>query len=255
MDIMAFGNTHQGMVSGNNEDSYGIFPDLSLFVAADGLGGHAAGEVASRLAVEVLKDSIITNYNIFREKKNSIINAIQLANTKILQESAKDAKLAGMGTTIVVVQIEHDRAIVAHVGDSRVYLVREDTIIQLTKDHTIAEEYIRAGMLTKEEALYNPYRHALSRALGTSADAGVEISDLKLHSGDTLLLCTDGLTNMMTDKEILIAVRESAPHPEKITEQLINRANRNGGIDNITVITICVVDAEKGPSAASGFRI
>ncbi len=240
MEIKVFGNTHSGMVRGNNEDAYGIFPDLSLYVIADGLGGHAGGEVASRLAVEVLKDSIISNYNIIREKKSNIINAIKLANTRIIQEAAKDINLEGMGTTIVVVQVEHDRAIVAHVGDSRAYLIREDVITQVTKDHTVTEEYIRAGLLTKEEALYNPYRHVLSRALGTSADAVVEVSDIQLRLGDTLLLCTDGLTNVLTDKEILSAIVGFRPSPEKITEQLINLANRNGGIDNITVIAICV---------------
>lgn len=241
MQIKAFGDTDTGKVRSNNEDAYGIYPDLSLFILADGLGGHAGGEVASRLAVEVLKDKINSNYNIFREVRSNIINAIKIANIRIIQEASKDKSLHDMGTTIVTVKVENDRAIVAHVGDSRAYLVREDKITQITKDHTVAEEYIRAGLLTPEEAVYNPYKTVISRALGISNDVEVDISEVKLRHGDTMLLCTDGLTNMLQDQDILSAVMELMPSPEKITERLINQANRNGGIDNITVITICVV--------------
>lgn len=242
MIIKAFGDTHTGKVRSHNEDAYGMYPDLSLFILADGLGGHAGGEVASRLAVEVLKDKITSNYNILREVRSNIINAIKNANTRIILEASKDDSLHDMGTTIVVVKVENDKAIVAHVGDSRAYLVREDKITQITKDHTVAEEYIRAGLLTPEEAVYSPYKSVISRALGISNNAGVEISDVQLRSGDTLLLCTDGLTNMLQDRDILSAVMELVPSPEKITERLINQANKNGGIDNITVIAICVVE-------------
>lgn len=242
MEIKAFGDTHTGKVRSHNEDTYGMYPELSLFILADGLGGHAGGEVASRLAVEVLKDKINSNYNIFREVRSNIINAIKIANTRIILEASKDNSLHDMGTTIVVVKVENDMAIVAHVGDSRAYLVREDKITQITKDHTVAEEYIRAGLLTPEEAVYSPYKSVISRALGISNDVGVEISDVQLRSGDTLLLCTDGLTNMLQDRDILSAVMELVPSPEKITERLINQANKNGGIDNITVITICVTE-------------
>lgn len=242
MIIKAFGDTHTGKVRSHNEDAYGMYPDLSLFILADGLGGHAGGEVASRLAVEVLKDKINSNYNIFREVRSNIINAIKNANTRIILEASKDNSLHDMGTTIVVVKVENDMAIVAHVGDSRAYLVREDKITQITKDHTVAEEYIRAGLLTPEEAVYSPYKSVISRALGISNDVGVEISDVQLRHGDTLLLCTDGLTNMLQDRDILSAVMELMPSPEKITERLINQANKNGGIDNITVIAICVTE-------------
>lgn len=240
MNTKVSGDTHTGLVRTHNEDAFGIYPDLSLYVIADGLGGHAGGEVASRLAVECIRDNIISDYNILREKRTNLISTIKLANKKIAQEASKDHNLRDMGTTIVAVKVENDTALVAHVGDSRAYLIRDDGITQITKDHTVVEDYIKAGLLTREEAVYNPYKSALSRALGIAGDAEVDISDVKLRTGDTLLLCTDGLTNMMSDSDILNTVKELRPSPEGITKGLINLAIKNGGIDNITVIAICV---------------
>lgn len=240
MEIKVSGDTHTGLVRTHNEDAIGIFPDLSLYVVADGLGGHAGGEVASRIAVEVLQKNIISNYHILREKRSNLLTAIKLANNKIIQEASKDYSLRDMGTTIVAVKVENDTALVAHVGDSRSYLIRDDGITQITKDHTVVEDYIKAGLLSKEEAFHSPYKSALSRALGIAGDVEVDISDVKLRTGDTLLLCTDGLTNMMSDMDILNTVKEFTPSPEGITKGLISLAIKNGGIDNITVIAICV---------------
>lgn len=238
LKIKAWGNTHIGMVRSNNEDAYGVYPDLSLFIVADGLGGHAGGEVASRLAVDAIKEGMASAYN--KPLENSIINAIKGANTRIILEAKKEYHLRDMGTTVVVIKIEDDRAIVAHVGDSRAYLVHGNVITQVTKDHTVVEEYVRAGLLSPDDARYHPSRHALSRALGTSGAVDVDVTDIQIQVGDTIILCTDGLTNMVSDKEILNTILELTPSPEKITEKLINLANKNGGIDNITVITICV---------------
>lgn len=242
VQIKASGDTNTGSERGHNEDAYGIYPERLLYMVADGLGGHLGGEVASRLAVELISDNLISNYFILREARSNIVNAVKLANRRIIQEAGKDDNLSGMGTTVVVVKLVNDRALIAHIGDSRAYLIREGEITQMTRDHTVVEEYIRAGLLTIEEAAYNPNRYVLSRALGTSGDAEVEISDMQIRPGDTLLLCTDGLTNMLSEKDILRDVVELMPSPENITERLINHANRNGGIDNITVITVCVTE-------------
>lgn len=242
MVIKVFGDTHTGLVRTHNEDAFGISPELSLYIVADGLGGHAGGEVASRLAVEVLQKNILSDYHILREKRSNLISAIKLANKKIIQEASKDYRLHDMGTTIVAVKLENDTALVAHVGDSRAYIIREDGITQITKDHTVVEDYIKAGLLSKEEAFHSPYKNALSRALGTSGDADVDITDIKLRTGDTLILCTDGLTNMMSDPDILNTVNEFRPSPEGITKGLISLALKNGGIDNVTVIAICVTE-------------
>ncbi|MBI5192314.1 MAG: Stp1/IreP family PP2C-type Ser/Thr phosphatase [Nitrospirae bacterium] len=242
MEIKVFGDTHTGLVRTHNEDALGIFPELSLYVVADGLGGHAGGEVASRLAVDVLRNNIISDYHILREKRSNLVSAIKIVNKWIIQEASKDYRLQDMGTTIVAVKLENDTALVAHVGDSRAYLIRDGGITQVTKDHTVVEDYIKAGLLTREEAFYSPYKSALSRALGTAADAEVDINDVKLRTGDTLILCTDGLTNMMSDSDILNTVKEFRPSPEGISKGLINLAIKNGGIDNITVIAICVME-------------
>ena len=242
MDIKVYGNTNIGRVRKNNEDAYGIYPDLSLFIVADGLGGHAGGEVASRLAVETIKDGLVSteSYRPSVEIKDRIIEAIRGANDRIIQQANIMYDLKGMGTTVVVVKLEEDNAMIAHVGDSRMYLIRKNKITQITKDHTVVEEYIRLGLLTLQEALYHPNRHMLSRALGVSYDIDVDVADIQIAEGDIIILCTDGLTNMLSEKEILSAITELMPSPEKITDRLITLANNHGGIDNITVITICV---------------
>ncbi|OGW14009.1 MAG: hypothetical protein A2035_00270 [Nitrospirae bacterium GWA2_42_11] len=240
--MKVYGNTNIGRVRKNNEDAYGIYPDLSLFIVADGLGGHAGGEVASRLAVETIKDGLVSteSYRPSVEIKDRIIEAIRGANDRIIQQANIMYDLKGMGTTVVVVKLEEDNAMIAHVGDSRMYLIRKNKITQITKDHTVVEEYIRLGLLTLQEALYHPNRHMLSRALGVSYDIDVDVADIQIAEGDIIILCTDGLTNMLSEKEILSAITELMPSPEKITDRLITLANNHGGIDNITVITICV---------------
>src|SRR3989304_6444296 len=184
LEIIASGNTHQGMVRHNNEDAYGIYPDLSLYIVADGLGGHAGGKVASRIAVEAIKECIASTDNGALKIKNSVITAIKEANIKIILEAGKEKNLHGMGTTVAVVMKGDDTAIVAHVGDSRVYLVRGDVITRITKNHTIVEEYIRLGLLTPPDALYYPSKHMLSRALGTSGEVDVDITEIQLQAGD-----------------------------------------------------------------------
>ena len=240
VEIIVSGNTHTGMVRNDNEDAYGIFPDLSLYIVADGLGGHAGGEVASRLAVEIIRTEIAGS-SMTSDYKEIIQQAIHAANSSILLKAEDDSRLHGMGTTVVVVTINADKAVVAHVGDSRAYLIRNDIITQITKDHTVVEEYIRIGLMTPKDALYHPSRRALSRAVGTEGIAYADFESVRLQRGDVILLCTDGLTNMLPDKEILQTVLELRPDAESITGRLIELANNSGGIDNITVITLCVL--------------
>lgn len=239
MKITVSGNTHQGLIRSNNEDAYGIFPDLNLYIIADGLGGHAGGEVASRIAVDII-GAEITGASTASEIREKMQRAIEAANTNILQNAEKDSSLHGMGTTVVVIAIIEDKAVVAHVGDSRAYLIRNDVITQITRDHTVVEEYIRIGILTAKDAVYHPSRRILSRAVGTKEAACADFESIRVQAGDILLLCTDGLTNMLPDKEILQAATDLAPDAEKITGRLIELANNSGGIDNITVITLCV---------------
>lgn len=240
VEIRVSGNSHTGMVKDNNEDAYGIFPDLSLYIVADGLGGHAGGEVASRLAVEVIR-SEIAGATKTPEVREIMQHAIQAANSFIMLTAEEDPALNGMGTTVVVVTINKEKAMIAHVGDSRAYLIRNNMITQITEDHTVVEEYIRIGLLTPRDALYHPSRHTLSRAVGTEGVVYADFESVLLQAGDVLLLCTDGLTNILPDKEILQTVSELRPDAENISGKLIELANNNGGIDNITVITLCIL--------------
>src|SRR4030065_1204398 len=224
----------------NNEDAYGIFPDLNFFVIADGLGGHAGGEVASSVAVDII-GSEIAGASASHETLEIMQRALQAANAVIQLKAGEDASLHGMGTTVVLGNINEDKAVVAHVGDSRAYLIRKDGITQITKDHTVVEEYIRIGIMTHKDALYHPSRRVLSRALGTEGVANADFESIRIEAGDVLLLCTDGLANMLSDKEILQAVSELRPDSERISSRLIELANNSGGIDNVTVITLCMV--------------
>lgn len=243
--MRVYGDTHTGMARKNNEDAFGVYPDLSLYIIADGLGGHAGGEVASWIAVETIKEGLLPSSMSSLEVKERLIQAIMTANSRIIQEAGIRHDLKGMGTTVTVLKVEGDKALIAHVGDSRAYLIRENRITQITKDHTVVEEYVRLGLLTLQEALYHPNRHMLSRALGISYDTEADITDFQLYEGDTILLCTDGLSNMLSEKEILHTITELRPFPEKITNRLITLANNYGGIDNITVITICMEQDDK----------
>lgn len=241
IEIKASGNTDRGKVRSLNEDAYAMCPDRHLFIIADGLGGHAAGDVASQRAVEVIKGRIASSYSSSKEIKEDLVRAIKEANSVIFLEARENKDKRGMGTTVVVAKIHNDRAIIAHVGDSRAYHIHGNSIIQLTIDHTVVEEYVRMGLVNRGEIPFHPYRHVLSRAVGTGGSVDVDITDVQLTPGDVLLLCTDGLTNMLSNDEILSAVKTLSPFPDRITDMLISLANEKGGIDNITVITIYVV--------------
>ena len=191
----------------------------NLFVVADGMGGHKAGDMASRLTVEVLLDSIRIN----REQNpiKIIRAAIETANTKILEIASKDENLFGMGTTVVVATVLGHYMYVANVGDSRLYLIR-DQIEQITKDHSLVEEMVRIGEINREQARNHPDKNIITRAVGASKNVEIDFFDMRLEPGDIILMCSDGLSNMLEDIEI---------------ERII-RANQNGGKDNIAVVLV-----------------
>jgi protein phosphatase len=235
--------THPGRIRTHNEDAYGIYPDppasdgesrRGLFVVADGLGGHAGGEIASRLAVDVLGEKFPFPLS---DAEKHLEEALRAANDRIRERASKEPELEGMGTTIVAALVQEDRAVIAHVGDSRAYLIRDGKLTQVTRDHTVIEEKLRAGLLSPREAMNHPHRHILSRALGIGDPLKLEKKTLPLHAGDLLLLCTDGLTNMLTDDEILKVVLSSSDVPS-IPESLVKAANQRGGIDNITATAL-----------------
>lgn len=206
----------------------------NLFVVADGMGGHNAGDRASSYAVEVFLRSV--RWERDKNPIRIIRRSIEKANTKVLEEAKSKEKYQGMGTTMVVATIVKDTLYVANVGDSRLYLIG-DTIRQITRDHSLVEEMIRAGGITREEGRYHPDKNVITRAIGVEERVAIDFFDVQMKKNDTLLLCTDGLSNMLTDKEIERIIKEESSL-RMAGKRLVEAANRNGGSDNITALLV-----------------
>ncbi|NPU83566.1 MAG: Stp1/IreP family PP2C-type Ser/Thr phosphatase [Syntrophaceae bacterium] len=239
------GRTDQGRVRANNEDSFYVREDKGLLVVADGMGGHASGEVASRIAVDIIRDyfddaagakAFVGDFDPgFLEGTNRLGAAIRLANMAIFEAAGSQAKYAGMGTTVAAVLIQDNRMGIAHVGDSRVYLARAGDLAQLTDDHSLVAEQVKREMISPEEAREAENRNILTRALGIAPEVKVDLNEMTLADGDRIVLCSDGLSTMASDEDILAVVR-TAEDLEKACSELIGMANDRGGRDNITVV-------------------
>jgi protein phosphatase len=242
---MRLGRVHAGTHTGRrrmqNEDVYVCSPPL--FAVADGMGGAQAGELASRLAAAALEER---PHELLGEA--GIAALVREANARIFQRAVTDPATAGMGTTVTVALLDEAEGTVAlaHVGDSRAYLLRTESLEQLTVDHSVVGELVRAGRLTEEEALQHPYRSAITRALGTDAEVEVDTLTVETAPGDVFLLCSDGLTTMVRDDEILAVASSVDGHPQRIADALIDAANAAGGEDNITVVLFEIVEGEPG---------
>jgi serine/threonine protein phosphatase PrpC len=250
--IQAGARTDLGRVRKNNEDCYEIEPALNLYVLSDGMGGQAHGEVASKLAVQTIVTHCQQAENsratpIFgepqpdvSERTNRLTSAIHLANRKVYEAAAANAEQNGMGATIVAAWIEGQRLSLAHVGDSRAYLLRAGSLDQLTADHSLVAEKVRVGILTPQEADASELQSVLTRAVGTNATIQVDADEQMLLAGDSLLLCSDGLTRMVTDPEIASTLLTSTSAQEA-ADRLVELANENGGVDNVSVIVLRVL--------------
>ncbi|RLE17095.1 MAG: Stp1/IreP family PP2C-type Ser/Thr phosphatase [Acidobacteria bacterium] len=250
MTCTFFGKTDVGMKRNHNEDAFLIDPELSFAVVADGMGGHAAGEVASELAVERISSFLrqvsgtedITwpyKYDIaFSLNANKLMVGIKLANDAILSKVAGDPHLNGMGTTIVAALFEEGSSTIAHVGDSRAYLYRKNRLSLLTNDHSWVSEQVRRGLITEEQARVHPMKNVVTQALGGADRLSVEIDELPLEPGDLLLLCSDGLNSMVPGDVLGEIFTEYHQNPEELIDRLIHEANERGGDDNITVVVV-----------------
>ena len=257
MRIQAGARTDLGRVRKNNEDCYEIEPALNLYVLSDGMGGQAHGEVASKLAVQTIVTHCQQAENsratpIFgepqpdvSERTNRLTSAIHLANRKVYEAAAANAEQNGMGATIVAAWIEGQRLSLAHVGDSRAYLLRAGSLDQLTADHSLVAEKVRVGILTPQEADASELQSVLTRAVGTNATIQVDADEQMLLAGDSLLLCSDGLTRMVTDPEIASTLLTSTSAQEA-ADRLVELANENGGVDNVSVIVLRVLQKSEG---------
>lgn len=249
MELKAVGLSHVGRQRQHNEDSFLVEGDAKLFLVADGMGGHAAGEIASRIAVDSITEFILHTKedegtwphaydDHFRRTTNRLMAAVRLANTRVLEAMRKDARLRGMGTTVVACLADEKYVAVAHVGDSRAYLVREGQLSRLTNDHSWVFEQVQAGMLTEAEAEKHPLRNVITRALGGALSVNPDAAEVESKPGDVYLLCSDGLTGMVPEDEILRLVTENASNLDQACQQLIDSANERGGLDNITAILV-----------------
>lgn len=260
MKLIAAGLTNVGMKRAHNEDSHLLVPEENLYVVADGMGGHACGEVASEIAVVSLAEFFRTTSSDdeqtwpFKEERglkyeeNRLVTGIKLANRRIFETAQADAKKRGMGTTIVSALFTSQGAYVGHCGDSRCYRFRNGQIELLTEDHSLLNDYLKAHKLTPEEIENFPHKNVIVRALGMKDTVQVDIARLEPVPNDLYMLCSDGLSGMVTDKDMNEAVQgylqdaTKSENVEDICSTLIDMANANGGNDNVTAVCIKVVE-------------
>lgn len=242
--IRAVGLTDQGKVRGNNEDAVWVDAEMGLLIVADGMGGHQSGEVASAMAVT----TIPTNYKqlaknntageILEKRFSTVTNrlgfCLKMANQLIFEASKRYPQDHGMGTTCTAIMISDDRLSIAHVGDTRCYLVRRGEIEQLTNDHSLVMEQVRHGLLSKDDERVHTGQNILTRSMGTEQDVKIDLEEHPLFAGDLLLLVSDGVDKEMTDEQVLETVRAN-PDPAQLVKRLIEQCNAAGGRDNITV--------------------
>lgn len=245
--IEVAGQTDVGRKRTHNEDNFAIMPEFGLYVVADGMGGHASGEIASRMAVETLQEFFESTgsdpertwpYKMDRSRgyeENRLITGIKLCNLRIFESAQKNPKQRGMGTTLVSLFAVEDGVYVAHVGDSRVYRIRAGQLEQLTEDHSLLNDYKKMKRLTEEEIKNFPHKNVIVRALGMKDTVKVDTRLEEPRAGDMMLLCTDGLCGPMSDEEILAVVNSATDLPSAVSE-LIAGANAAGGPDNITCV-------------------
>ncbi|MFO0605800.1 MAG: Stp1/IreP family PP2C-type Ser/Thr phosphatase [Polyangiales bacterium] len=230
----------------HNEDNFAIIPDENLVIVADGMGGHASGEVASKMAVDALREFFEATakdpdatwpYKMDKARsyeENRLITGIKLANLRIFESAQREARYRGMGTTIVVIAAVREGIIVGHVGDSRVYRIRDSKLEQLTEDHSLLNDYLKMRKLTEEEIANFPHKNVIVRALGMKEVVKVDARVDQPHAGDIFLLCSDGLSGPVSDPELLRIVEENKSDLKTAASRLIAKANENGGPDNIT---------------------
>lgn len=254
MQIQYSAKSDPGQVRDHNEDAFLALPDYGFFAVADGMGGHNAGEVASAMALETLgREAEERLPNLARrpgwfkrlvtrpkrvEPRSFLSRAVKKANAEIFAAAQASPEKKGMGTTLVIVMQYGEALLTAHVGDSRVYRLRDSKLTQLTLDHSLASELVRQGVLTPEEALYSTPRNVLTRALGVKAGVEEEVVYHSLEPGDMLLLCSDGLTTMVEDEDLARVIANSKHTLDERVDDLVNLANAAGGEDNITAVLV-----------------
>ena len=232
-----YGLTDQGKVRKQNEDCFYIDEKNTVFFVADGMGGHNAGQVASQMSSQITEDYINEHISEDESIADLLRDAIVKANSDIYQKASKERSYSGMGTTVEACAIKENKLFSAHVGDSRLYRLRDSEFRQLTTDHSYVEMLIRNGDITREEAREHPNRNVITRAVGTDPTVEIDSAEFEIKPKDVYLLCTDGLTEMLEDSEIQEIISRDIPLKDQV-EYLVQTANEKGGTDNVTVLMI-----------------
>ena len=240
--MRAFATSDVGKTRQINEDFYYIsseYEPIKLFIVADGMGGYNGGEIASKLAVESARRYIQSNFESAKNDKESLLNLVKnssmYANMIVYEKAMKNEELKNMGTTLDICLIYENKAFISHIGDSRVYRIRKDFMRRLTKDHSYVQQLVDEGKITKEESVNHPKKNMLIKALGCTEYIEPDVTVKGFIKGDIMLMCSDGLTNMIPENEILKILKENLDDPSKV---LVDRANELGGLDNITAVII-----------------
>ncbi len=260
MKVLSCGITDIGRKRQRNEDSYLVNDKIGLYIVADGMGGHAGGEFASKIAVSTVEEIIrgedraksnvpMQTYLDASDQSSStegqeqdrLKDAINRAGNMIVRRAFEDPELKGMGTTSTVMFVSSDKAYIAHVGDSRAYCVREGQIIQITEDHSLVHEQLKSGLITEEEAKTHQLKNIITRSVGVQEEVEVDTVVWKIQPGDSYLLCSDGLSNMVHDEELQEII--SKYNVEQGARELVDLANQRGGEDNITLILLKVFES------------
>jgi protein phosphatase len=253
--LKACGLSDVGRARSHNEDCFGIDPEHQVCIVADGMGGHNHGEVASRIAVKAIREFIeqtadhdttwpFVYDSRLQRHSNRLKTSIRMAHDKVLRAIRQDGSLVGMGTTVVSFLLKGDIAAIAHVGDSRAYRLRDGELELLTEDHTWVNEQVVAGYLSEEQARAHPLKNVVTRALGGESEVVVDVREVGVLAGDFYLLCSDGLTTMLSDEEIAGNLGSGEP-PDAVCRSLVHEANAKGGLDNITVVLVQVEELEE----------
>ena len=248
VDMHVAARSDVGMVRSGNEDSFFAHAtkDGGLFIVADGMGGHAAGEVASEMAVQIVSRElnelrVLTG----QPPRDRVAESIRNANRAIYERTIAESDKQGMGTTVSVLMVAGARWLIGQVGDSRIYLLRDGALTQLTKDHSYVQEQVDAGLLTPEQARYHPYSNVITRCVGAGEEVEADTFQGDFRAGDVFLVCSDGLTGMVDDRRLqqLLLSRASAG---RIVDALIAEANYRGGLDNVTAVVVQIISADTG---------
>lgn len=249
MQLSVAATTDVGRIRAGNEDSLyaDADPERGLFIVADGMGGHAAGEIASEMAVQIVAREMAEVRSMAGEPPLlAMASALRAANRAIFERTIVEADKQGMGTTASCLMLGTGRFIIGHIGDSRIYLLRDGVFRQVTKDHSYVQEQVDAGFLTPEQARYHPYSNVITRCVGANAAVEADVLTGELQIGDLYLVASDGLTGMVEDPQ-LKKIMETKATPGAMVNSMINEANKRGGLDNITAIVVQVMSL-KPPS-------